>query len=213
MHGKAGSEGARKGGHGYSVAKTGHDGLRGRPVVWATQQDMASFEFRAEDEKSKRKQVKKQRKQAELQVRINATWRKVVKAAGQGAQPMERVRAVVQAMQRRAEQGQLLLQAADRGVEGVRSRGILDRALYSWGLGHARDRARYSKVVVLVGVWSGMMVQCRASIAMGSVIDRWYTNRDCDRAWVHVCSKYEWYYMHKKLVQGLPELAEKVRGA
>ena len=104
MHGKAGSEGARKGGHGYSVAKTGHDGLRGRPVFWATQQDLASFEFRAEDEKAKRKQVKKQRKQAEL--RLKEKWRTLVKAAGQGAHPMERMGVMVQARERRAEQGQ-----------------------------------------------------------------------------------------------------------
>ena len=45
----------------------------------------------------------------------------------QGSQPMERARVVVQARERsrvqRAEQGQLLLQAADRGVEGGRLRG------------------------------------------------------------------------------------------
>ena len=206
MHDQAGSEGSRKGGQGYSVAKTGHDGLRGCPVFLgnarATQRDLASL--RVEDEKAKTKQVQKQRKHAEL--RLKAKWRKVMKAAGQGAQPMERVRVVVQARQRRAEQGQLLLQTADRGVEGVRSRGVLDRALYNWGLGHARDRAWYRKVVVLVGVWGDMMVRCRASIVMGSMIDRWYTNRDCDRAWVQVFSKYEWHYRHRKLVQGLPEL-------
>ena len=55
---------------------------------WATQRDLASLGV--EDDKAKKKQVKKQRKQAEL--RIKARWRKVVKAAGQGAQPMDRVR-------------------------------------------------------------------------------------------------------------------------
>ena len=59
---------------------------------------------------------------------------------------------MVQARQRRVERGQLLQQAADRGVEGVRLRGVMARALYNWGLRHARDRARCSKLVVLVGV-------------------------------------------------------------
>ena len=85
----------------------------------------------------------------------------MVKAAGQGAQPMEPVRVMVQARQRRAEQGQLLLQAVDRGVEGGRFRGVLARALYNWGLGHAQDRARYSKLVVLVEVWSDMIARGR----------------------------------------------------
>ena len=85
---------------------------------WATQRDSAEDEKgRVEDDKARRKQGRKQRKQAEL--RIKAKWRKVVKAAGQGAQPMERMRVMVQARQRRAEQGKLLLQAADRDVEGV----------------------------------------------------------------------------------------------
>ena len=61
----------------------------------------------------------------------------MAKAVVQGAQPRERARIVVLARQRRAELGQLLLQAADRGVEGVRLRGVLARALYNWGLGHA----------------------------------------------------------------------------
>ena len=86
-------------------------------------------------------------------------------------------------------------------------------ALYSSGLGPAQDRARCSKLAVLVGVWGDMMVQCRASIIMGSAIDQWYTNMFCDRAWVDMCSKYAWYYMHRKLAQGLPEFAETVRGA
>ena len=60
---------------------------------------------------------------------------------------MERARVMVQAREwsreQRAEQGQQLLQAADRGVDGVRLRGVLARALYNWGLGHAQGRARY----------------------------------------------------------------------
>ena len=73
----------------------------------------------------------------------------------------------------KAEQGQLLLQAADRGVEGARLRRVLARALYSWGLGHAQDRARYMQV----GVRGDMLVQCRASIVMGSAIGQWHRNR------------------------------------
>ena len=80
--------------------------------------------------------------------------KKLGKAAVQGAQPTERARALGQARERsrvlRAEQGQLLLQAADRGVERARLRGVLARSLYNCGLGHARDRARYMK---RVGVW------------------------------------------------------------
>ena len=49
------------------------------------------------------------------------------------------------------------------------------------------------------------MVQCRASIVMGSVIGQWHRNRVCDRAWVHV-SKYGWYCMHETLVQGLLDI-------
>ena len=79
---------------------------------WAMQQDLAMASLRVEDEKPKRKQAKKLRNQAEL--RLKAKWRKVEKAAVQGAQPMEQARIVVQARQQRAEQGQLLLQAADR---------------------------------------------------------------------------------------------------
>ena len=48
-----------------------------------------------------------------------------------------------------------------------------------------------------------MMVQCRASIVMSSAIGQWRRNRFCDRAWVDVCSRYGWYYMHEKLVQGV----------
>ena len=115
---------------------------------WATQRDLASL--RVKEQKAERKQVNKQRKQAEL--RLKAKWRKVVKAAGQGAQPMERARVVVQARQWRAEQGQSLLQTADRIEEGVMIRGFLTRALYHWRLGHAQDRAWYRKLVEL-GVW------------------------------------------------------------
>ena len=79
-------------------------------------------------------------------------WKKVGKAAVQGEQQTERARVLVLARERsrvqRAEQGQLLLEAADRGVEGVRLRGVLARALYNWGLGHARDRARYMEAGV-----------------------------------------------------------------
>ena len=117
---------------------------------WAAKQDSAGDKkdweedglasLRVEEDKETKKRRKKQRKQAEL--RLKAKWRTVVKAAGQAAQPMERARAMVQARQRRAEQGQLLLQAVDRGAEVVRLRRVLARALYSWGLGHAQDRAR-----------------------------------------------------------------------
>ena len=119
----------------------------------------------------------------------------MVKAAGQGAQPMEQVRGMVQARQRRAEQGQLLLQAADRGVEGARFRGVMARALYSWGLGHAQDRARY---MMQAGVRGDMMVRCRASVIMGSAIGQWHMNRVCDRAWVDVCSKYGSLVLHAR---------------
>ena len=44
---------------------------------------------------------------------------------------MERARAMAQARQRRAEQGQLLLQAVVGGAEVVRLRRVLARALYS----------------------------------------------------------------------------------
>ena len=84
-------------------------------LFWATQQPWDLASLRVEEENVTRKQMKKQRKQAEL--RLKAKRRQVVKAAGQGAHPMERARVVVQARQWRAEQGQLLLQAADRGVE------------------------------------------------------------------------------------------------
>ena len=66
----------------------------------------------------------------------------------------------------------MLLQAADRCVEGVRLRGFLARALYNWGLRHARDRARYSKLVVLVGVRSDIIARlgCREhSLPVGRV--------------------------------------------
>ena len=117
---------------------------------WAAKQDSAGDKkgweedglasLRVEEDKETKKRRKKQRKQAEL--RLKAKWRTVAKAAGQAAQPMERARAMAQARQRRAEQGQLLLQAVDRGAEVVRLRRVLARALYSWGLGHAQDRAR-----------------------------------------------------------------------
>ena len=100
-------------------------------LFWATQQPWDLASLRVEEEKATRKQAKKQRKQADH--RFKAKWRKLVKAAGQEAQPMERARVMVQARQRRAERGQLLLQAADRGVEGVKLRGIMARALYNWG--------------------------------------------------------------------------------
>ena len=96
----------------------------------------------------------------------------MVKAAGQGAQPTERVRVMVQARQQRAEQGQLLLQAADRGVEGVILRVVLARALYNWGLGHARDRARCRKLVVLVGVRGDMVARCR-EWHVGCLLEYW----------------------------------------
>ena len=49
---------------------------------WATKQDSAEDEKgRVEEEKAARKQAEKQRKQVEL--RIKARWRKVVKAAGE----------------------------------------------------------------------------------------------------------------------------------
>ena len=87
-------------------------------LFWATQQPWDLASLRVEEDKATKKQRKKQRQQAGF--RLKARWRQVVKAAGQGAQPMERARIMVQARQRRAERGQLLLQAADRGVWGVR---------------------------------------------------------------------------------------------
>ena len=86
------------------------------------------------------------------------------------------------------------------------SGGVLARALYSWGLGHAQDRARY---MMQAGVRGDMMVRCRASVIMGSAIGQWHMNRVCDRAWVDVCSKYGWYHMHEKLVQGWGHAREK----
>ena len=70
-------------------------------LFWATQQPWDLASLRAEEDKETKKLRKQQRKQAEL--RLKAKWRKVVKAAGQGAQPMERARVMVQARQRRAE--------------------------------------------------------------------------------------------------------------
>ena len=57
-----------------------------------------------------------------------------------------------------------------------------------------------------VRVQGDTMVQCRASIVMGSSIGQWHRNRVCDRAWVHVCSRYGWYCMHETLVQGLSSI-------
>ena len=88
---------------------------------------------KAKQEEEKNKQGR-QRKQQEGRQRNR--WYKVGKAAvQQGAQPMERARVMVQAICRlqRAEQGQLLLQAADRGVEGARFREVLARTLYRSG--------------------------------------------------------------------------------
>ena len=31
----------------------------------------------------------------------------------------------------------------------------------------------------------------------------WAVAQVCDRAWVDVCSRYGWYHMHEKLVQGV----------
>ena len=162
------------------MTKTDHDGLRGCPVFWATQQDSAEEKKgRVEEDKATKKQRKQQRKQAEL--RIKARWRKVVNAVGQGAQPMERARIVVQARQRRAELGQLLLQAADRGVEGVRLRGVLARALYNWGLGHERDRAQYRKLVVLAGVRGDILARW-----VGGLLVYWpFLGQDPVLCWVN----------------------------
>ena len=162
---------------------------------WAAKQDSAGDKKDwEEDEKAAKKQRKKQRQQAGL--RIKAKWRQVAKAVVQGAQPTERTRVMVQARKRRAEQGQLLLQAANRGVEGVRLRVVLARALYSWGLGHAQDRAR----CIQVKVRGDTMVQCRTSFVMGSAIGQWHRNRVYDRAWVQVCSRYGWYCKHEAWV-------------
>ena len=54
-----------------------------------------------------------------------------------------------------------------------------------------------------------MIAKCRGSIVMGSVVDQWHMSSDCNRAWVQVCSKYGWYCMHEKLVQGLGHAREK----
>jgi hypothetical protein len=168
---------------------------------WATKQGLVEAEKDGEEEdKVTKKQRKKWRQQAGL--RLKAKWRQVAKAVVQGAQPTERARIVVLARQRRAELGQLLLQAADRGAEGVRLRRVLARALYSWGLGHAQDRAR----CIQVKVRGDTMVQCRKSFVMGSAIGQWHRNRVYDRAWVQVGSRYGWYCMHETLVQGLSSI-------
>ena len=70
-------------------------------LFWATQQPWDLASLRVEEDKATKKQRKKQRQQAGF--RLKARWRQVVKAAGQGAQPMERARVMVQARQRRAE--------------------------------------------------------------------------------------------------------------
>ena len=127
-------------------------------------------------------QEKRRRHRLHQEGRQRNRWKKVGKAAVQGEQQTERARALVLARERsrvqRAEQGQLLLEAADRGVEGVRLRRALARALYSWGLGHAQDRARCMQVQVQ----GDTMVQCRTSLVMGSAIGQWHMNRVCDRA-------------------------------
>ena len=64
-------------------------------LFWATQQPWDLASLRVEEDKETKKRRKQQRKQAEL--RLKAKWRKVVKAAELGAQPMERARAMVQA--------------------------------------------------------------------------------------------------------------------
>ena len=158
--------------------------------------------------KKQEEEHEKRRRQGKQQEgRLRNRWRKLGKAAVQGAQLTGRARVLVQtrelSREQRAEQGQLLLQAADSGVEGVRLRGVLARALYSWGLGHAQDRAWY---MMQVGVRGDMMVQCRVSVVMGSAMVQWHMNSVCDRAWVDVCSKYGWYHtgwVLQELVQGL----------
>ena len=155
---------------------------------WAAKQDSVGDEkCRVEEDKAARKQAKKQRKQAEL--RTKARWRAVVKAAGQGAQPTERTRIMVSARQRRAELGQLLLQAADRGVEGVRLRGVLARALYNWGLGHARDRARCRKLVVLVEVRADILARCR-EWHVGCLLEYWWDSLCMNEGWQRLCRTF-----------------------
>ena len=113
-----------------------------------------------------------------------------MKAAGQGVQPMERVRIMVQARQRRAEQ--LLLQAVDNwGVLARKQlRGVLARALYNWGLGHARDRARCRNLVVLVGVRSDMIARCWG-LRVGCLLVYW---------WNSVCMNERWEFMARRFM-------------
>ena len=101
-------------------AETSDDGRDGGEVL-GKDDEAKGVEAEKEEEQEKRR-----RQRLHQEGRQRNRWKKVGKAAVQGAQPTERARALVLARERsrvqRAEQGQLLLEAADRGVEGVRLR-------------------------------------------------------------------------------------------
>ena len=62
---------------------------------------------------------------------------------------------------------------------------VLARALYNWGLGHARDRARYRKLVVLVEVRGNTIARCWG-LRVGGLLVYW---------WNSVCSSQGWEYI------------------
>ena len=138
---------------------------------WVMQRDFASFGTRRPRAEKTRVTTEKRK----LEVKSKTRWGQVARAAQQAAQPTERARVLVQAKQQTAQQGQWLVQLAYmyRGAEGVRIRGVLARALYNWGLGHAQDQSQYGQLVALGCVWCDIVVRCRESMVTGTVFDWW----------------------------------------